>query len=1064
MKKHILIAFLVFITLSLFSICAFAEEGTSLGLSSLIIESYPNKTVYGAFDELDTDGLSLLAVYSDGSTKTVPLSQIQIKYNNGTCLRVGDDYLTLSYGGKSVRLPVTVNRVAYDLSTLHLSSVTAVYNGRLLGYTESLPKIVGLDGIPLKISALGGGVNAGVYDIVVDFQTESKDYFTPESRVITLTIQPAEAEVVWSDLSFTYDGKSKSPLAHFIDINGNKVNLSVIGAATNAGEGYTATAHSSDANYTLKNSKTSFKIEKANYDMSTVKWNSDSFTYDGSKKSVSISGLPSGVGVKGYSGDQAADAGKYVATATFCWDDKNYNSPGSLTHKWEILPAEYDMSEISFDNAGFVFDGQIHYPVLNGRMPIGADGIKLQYSFSAGARHVSDGVVSVIISFKTDSKNYNLPPDRYSSVYITPMGINVVWNHLNLAYNGEEQSPSALSNKCAIKVLGGKTSVGKYIATATSENSDYYVINGSMEYTIEKAKNAWIVPPKDCLSYEGREIALTGKSKFGDVAYTFYSDPDGKNRISPPTECGKYYAVLSVPATVNYDGLKSSVISFEIIPIVPVSFVAVISADKICAFDKLSTTDFLCSVINNDGSTEKIDSSLVRVLYENGDSFRKTDNTVSFKYDKFILSVQVEVDYADYDLSNVKWQNSSVTYDGNPKSPIITGLPLGLKLAEYIGANVTNAGSYKVYARVEYDRENYNEPVLPTCDFVIKKCAINIPHIKATYNGGLIAPTSDSPLYKVDGGKAYVNAGKYYVPVSLTDSNNYVFAENNDCTANAVFEIQPSFLYVKVFDVKLHLFEPLGEVNYKIILGSLFNGDVLTVTSYREGKRVLLRSENPNYTLKVEAGKITQLPYPTFGGGIIILCIILALGIVIIMVKVIYNNRKDLATSFAMAKCKWRNRNMVVPEPKEMKGIRTVADDKREQDLIKRINNASKKKEANILDLDVDADRADMLITDSLAKTLIKKNDETIYTDGNARGIINLDTISDNFSAGDRVDVNSLKEKGLIDKEVCFIKILAKGRIDKPLTVYANDFSLSAVKMIALTGGQSIRVNSKTKR
>ena len=38
--------------------------------------------------------------------------------------------------------------------------------------------------------------------------------------------------------------------------------------------------------------------------------------------------------------------------------------------------------------------------------------------------------------------------------------------------------------------------------------------------------------------------------------------------------------------------------------------------------------------------------------------------------------------------------------------------------------------------------------------------------------------------------------------------------------------------------------------------------------------------------------------------------------------------------------------------------------------------------------------------------------------------------------------------------------MLARGIIDKPLYVYANDFSLAAVKMIALTGGKAIKVNT----
>ena len=69
-----------------------------------------------------------------------------------------------------------------------------------------------------------------------------------------------------------------------------------------------------------------------------------------------------------------------------------------------------------------------------------------------------------------------------------------------------------------------------------------------------------------------------------------------------------------------------------------------------------------------------------------------------------------------------------------------------------------------------------------------------------------------------------------------------------------------------------------------------------------------------------------------------------------------------------------------------------------------------------------------------------------------------MDTISDSFAQGDRVDVNSLKEKGLVTPETAYIKVLARGSIDKALSVYANDFSLSAVKMIALTGGEAKKV------
>ena len=72
--------------------------------------------------------------------------------------------------------------------------------------------------------------------------------------------------------------------------------------------------------------------------------------------------------------------------------------------------------------------------------------------------------------------------------------------------------------------------------------------------------------------------------------------------------------------------------------------------------------------------------------------------------------------------------------------------------------------------------------------------------------------------------------------------------------------------------------------------------------------------------------------------------------------------------------------------------------------------------------------------------------------------------MSANFIAGDHVDVNLLKQKNLIPYDTAYIKVLARGIIDKPLKVYANEFSLSAVKMIALTGGEAIKVNTVRKK
>ena len=72
--------------------------------------------------------------------------------------------------------------------------------------------------------------------------------------------------------------------------------------------------------------------------------------------------------------------------------------------------------------------------------------------------------------------------------------------------------------------------------------------------------------------------------------------------------------------------------------------------------------------------------------------------------------------------------------------------------------------------------------------------------------------------------------------------------------------------------------------------------------------------------------------------------------------------------------------------------------------------------------------------------------------------VVNVDTLSKAFASGDVVDLEALKKKGLVPKNAKAIKILARGALDKVLTVRADDFSADAVKMIVLTGGKASRI------
>lgn len=104
----------------------------------------------------------------------------------------------------------------------------------------------------------------------------------------------------------------------------------------------------------------------------------------------------------------------------------------------------------------------------------------------------------------------------------------------------------------------------------------------------------------------------------------------------------------------------------------------------------------------------------------------------------------------------------------------------------------------------------------------------------------------------------------------------------------------------------------------------------------------------------------------------------------------------------------------------------------------------------------VTAQEVDSLMRDEVAVTLIKKSDG--QSDRTKTGIINIDTLSENFESGEVVTLDEIKKrvKGF-NKKTTYIKVLARGTLDKPLTVEADSFSLQAVKMIVLTGGTAIK-------
>lgn len=120
----------------------------------------------------------------------------------------------------------------------------------------------------------------------------------------------------------------------------------------------------------------------------------------------------------------------------------------------------------------------------------------------------------------------------------------------------------------------------------------------------------------------------------------------------------------------------------------------------------------------------------------------------------------------------------------------------------------------------------------------------------------------------------------------------------------------------------------------------------------------------------------------------------------------------------------------------------------------------------------VTVQEADSLMEDEIAVTYVQKAEEVATpaapaaaaikrnkgSDRTKCGIVNIDTLSKYFEDGETVTLEEMiKRIPEINKKTTYIKVLARGTLDKRLTIYADSYSIQAVKMIVLTGGTPIK-------
>lgn len=107
---------------------------------------------------------------------------------------------------------------------------------------------------------------------------------------------------------------------------------------------------------------------------------------------------------------------------------------------------------------------------------------------------------------------------------------------------------------------------------------------------------------------------------------------------------------------------------------------------------------------------------------------------------------------------------------------------------------------------------------------------------------------------------------------------------------------------------------------------------------------------------------------------------------------------------------------------------------------------------------EITAEEAEALISDEMLNALMPPAKEILIVP-DLIGEVSIEQLCKKFYTGDVIDIEAMKEKGLLAPAMTYVKIIAEGDMTKKLTVSAHMFERTAAKMILLTGGDLDIIN-----
>jgi hypothetical protein len=411
--------------------------------------------------------------------------------------------------------------------TVKWTTTSFEYNGNTRTPSASLTGVVSGDNCYASVT--GGQSAVGTYTASAVLAGSDKgNYVITGSNQTSFEISRKTLTLTWSDKTFDYDGREKTPQATLSGVVSGDYCIAGVKGGKSAAGTYTATAFltgSDKDNYQLlSNLTTSFTIKPLTV---TLRWGLTNLPYNGKElyPIAMVEGVINGDNcIAAYSGS-AKDAGTHTATGSLTGADAgNYVlDPDTATCSFVIVKKTVN---ISWSNTEYVFDGIKKTPTATVSGIYSGDNVTL--NITGESRYAGKHTAYAFLE-GTDSGNYMIADGEDNcSFTINKRPVNIVWLETELAYNGQYQSPSATvdvnysGDNLKVLVNAWAMNVGTYTATASligNDSGNYYIASGSR--TSFSIKSAVTIEWSDLdFVYDGQiktpKAVITGGLSTGD--------------------------------------------------------------------------------------------------------------------------------------------------------------------------------------------------------------------------------------------------------------------------------------------------------------------------------------------------------------------------------------------------------------------------------------------------------------------------------------------------------------------------------------------------------------------